>query len=149
VNQNIPRFQDVKHTHICAENPHAFLVTRSGSGIMRFGQAGLRACDLLGMDLRSMPVRSLIAPPDRENFSNILMNVVTTPQMAELGLSTVSPGRACIRFRRDLASTAPRPHVFWRELAKPKRAFRFNTVWPNRPPHSGAPDRAAPNAVLI
>ncbi len=63
-----------------------FLVERIAPGIARFRLAGTRLADLMGMDLRGMPMSCLISPPDRDRFSRALEQVFATPSILEVRL---------------------------------------------------------------
>lgn len=47
----------------------SFIAERVAPGMARFRLAGMVLCDLLGMDLRGMPITALIDPPARDSFA--------------------------------------------------------------------------------
>jgi len=66
---------------------HAFVLERSKTGNVRFRIAGMRICDLMGMELHSMPAQSLIQIGDRAAFSGVLNELFYAPKIVELALS--------------------------------------------------------------
>lgn len=65
---------------------HAFIVDRVAPGVARFRLAGAAICDLMGMDVRGMPMLSLIDPPDRAAFGPALETALTAPAILEMTL---------------------------------------------------------------
>lgn len=72
-----------------------FIVERTQPGMVRFRLAGLALCDLMGMEVRGMPLRSFIAPAARAEFSAQLERVFDVPEVHEYSMisdnSTTSP----------------------------------------------------------
>lgn len=64
----------------------AFLVERIAPGHARFRLAGMALADLMGMDLRGMPVSALILPARRGAFAAALEQVFTGPEIAHLSM---------------------------------------------------------------
>ncbi len=65
---------------------HAFMLERVAPGIGRIRISGTHMRDLLGMEVRGMPLTAFFAPDAREKISTALEAVVTTPQVADLTL---------------------------------------------------------------
>lgn len=63
-----------------------FMLERLQPGAVRFRLAGMQLCDLMGMEVRGMMLRSFIAPQDRARFSNSLERVFSTPEVQEYTL---------------------------------------------------------------
>lgn len=63
-----------------------FIVERVAPGVARFRIAGMHLADLMGMDVRGMPVLSLIDPPARTEFGRTLEAVFAGPATLELVL---------------------------------------------------------------
>lgn len=65
---------------------HVMLLERIAPGVARIRLAGNHLSDLMGMDVRGMPVSALIAPQDRARFADHLEQVFTAPakMVAEL-----------------------------------------------------------------
>lgn len=65
---------------------HAFVVERVASGMARFRVAGMHLCDLMGMEVRGMPLSSLFEPEDRATLSAGLDQVFAAPSIFEARL---------------------------------------------------------------
>ena len=63
-----------------------FLLERVAPGIARFRIAGMHLHDLIGMDLRGMPLATLFDPAARTRLAEGLEAVFTTPAILELWL---------------------------------------------------------------
>ena len=68
-----------------------FVLERVPSGDVRFRLAGMGIGDLMGMEVRGMPLRALISPADRPLFSAKLANVFETPEIQEYKLQSDQP----------------------------------------------------------
>jgi hypothetical protein len=64
----------------------AFLLERVAPGIARFRIAGMQVHDLMGMDVRGMPISALFEPAGRSRLSDALEGVFATPAVLELWL---------------------------------------------------------------
>lgn len=73
---------------------HTFILELSGPEDCRFRIAGSKVSDLLGLELRSMPARSLIDPVDRGRFDACLTAVLEKAEVAELRLNCTSASQA-------------------------------------------------------
>jgi hypothetical protein len=58
---------------------HTFLIERIAPGIGRIRLAGSHLNDMMGMEIRGMPLTALIAPEHRARFSDHLEQVFTAP----------------------------------------------------------------------
>ena len=67
-----------------------FILEAIAPGLARFRVAGAALADLMGMDLRGMPISSLILPEGRERFAEALDTMFRSP--AELHLDLRAPG---------------------------------------------------------
>jgi hypothetical protein len=63
-----------------------FLLERVAKGVARFRIAGMHLHDLIGMDVRGMPLSTLFDPAGRNRLSEGLEAVFTTPAVLELWL---------------------------------------------------------------
>ncbi|WP_312530080.1 PAS domain-containing protein [Paracoccus sp. (in: a-proteobacteria)] len=86
----IPDRSDVEPRGIRAALDYAFILERIAPGAARFRLAGRHLVDLMGMEVRGMPLCALLNPPSRGRLSDVLESVFKAPQIAELQLS--SPG---------------------------------------------------------
>lgn len=64
----------------------AFIAERVAPGIARFRLAGSAICDLVGMDVRGMPMLTLIDPPSRAGFGRSLEAALTGPAILDMWL---------------------------------------------------------------
>jgi hypothetical protein len=71
---------------ISAALEHAFIADRVAPGVARFRLAGAAICDLMGMDVRGMPMLSLIDPPDRAAFGPAMETALNAPAILEMTL---------------------------------------------------------------
>lgn len=65
---------------------HAFIADRVAPGVARFRLAGAAICDLMGMDVRGMPMLTLIDPPERAAFGPALETAMMAPAILEMTL---------------------------------------------------------------
>ncbi len=64
----------------------SFIVERIAPGIARLRIAGSHLSDLMGMEVRGMPLTSFITPSSRRQLSDILEEVFETPAICTLDL---------------------------------------------------------------
>ncbi|QYK40130.1 MAG: PAS domain-containing protein [Paracoccaceae bacterium] len=64
----------------------AFIADRVAPGVARFRLAGAAIADLLGMDVRGMPMLSLIDPPARAGFGRIVEEALMRPAELQMDL---------------------------------------------------------------
>ena len=70
-----------------------FVLERQEPGDIRFRLAGMGVNDLMGMEVRGMQLRSLIAPEGRAHFSKQIDSLFTEPEIQEYKLIS-RPGNA-------------------------------------------------------
>lgn len=85
--QHLPRRADIDPRRIEAVLPNAFVLERIAPGLARFRVAGTHLADLMGMDVRGMPVSCLIRPSGRERFANALTWLFEGPATLDLWLT--------------------------------------------------------------
>ncbi|MDF0594949.1 PAS domain-containing protein [Psychromarinibacter halotolerans] len=66
---------------------YAFLMEHVAPGIARVRISGMHLRDLLGMEVRGMPLTAFFLPEARERIQKAVEAVVTTPQVADISLS--------------------------------------------------------------
>ena len=64
----------------------AFILERVAPGMGRFRLAGQHICDLMGMEVRGMPLTSLFAPEGRKQIADLTEAVFARPAIAEAQL---------------------------------------------------------------
>ncbi|HEX9856966.1 MAG TPA: PAS domain-containing protein, partial [Paracoccaceae bacterium] len=64
----------------------AFILERVAPGIARFRLAGMQLVELIGMEVRGMPVSALFDPTGRQRLASGLEQVFTSPAVLDLRL---------------------------------------------------------------
>lgn len=64
----------------------AFIAERVGTDSARLRIGGTHMCDLMGMEVRGMPLSAMLVPPSRDRLANALLEVFDAPARAELTL---------------------------------------------------------------
>lgn len=82
----VPDRADVEPRGIRRALDYAFILERIAPGAARFRLAGRHLVDLMGMEVRGMPVCSFVGPASRGRLSDLLESVFKAPQMAEIWL---------------------------------------------------------------
>lgn len=104
----VPARADVEPHGISRALDHAFVLERIAPGAARFRLAGRHLIDLMGMEVRGMPICTMLNPSSRGRFSDVLETVFRAPQIAEFRL----------RAQADYA----RPELVGRMLVLPLRS---------------------------
>lgn len=82
--QDLPRRDEIDPRGIAGALENTFLLERVAPGIARFRLAGMQLHDLMGMDVRGMPVSSLIEPQGRIRLAEALEGVFAGPGTLEV-----------------------------------------------------------------
>lgn len=82
----IPVRSDVEPRGIHRALDYAFILERIAPGAARFRLAGRHLIDLMGMEVRGMPLCALVNSSSRGRLSDVLESVFRAPQLAELQL---------------------------------------------------------------
>ena len=83
---DLPRRDEIDPRGIAGALENTFLLERVAPGIARFRLAGMQLHDLVGMDVRGMPLSSLIEPQGRNRLAEALDGVFTGPGVLEIWL---------------------------------------------------------------
>jgi hypothetical protein len=75
---------DPREFEIALEN--MFIVERIAPGNLRIRLAGMKVCEMMGMEVRGMQPGLFIAEEDRTRFDRLIDVVMTEPAVVELGL---------------------------------------------------------------
>lgn len=86
----VPARSDVEPRGIRRGLDYAFIVERIAPGAARFRLAGRHLIDLIGMEVRGMPICSFVNPSSRGWLSDVLETVFKAPQIAEITLEADS-----------------------------------------------------------
>lgn len=84
----IPARADVEPSGIRRALDYAFILERIAPGAARFRLAGKHLIDLMGMEVRGMPLCSFLDTSSRGRLSDVLESVFRGPQIAELVLES-------------------------------------------------------------
>lgn len=104
----VPARADVDPRAIARILDHAFILERIAPGAGRLRLAGRHLIDLMGMEVRGMPVCALINTTSRGRFSDVLESVFKAPQIAQLTLQA--------------SASYARPHLSAQMLLLPLRS---------------------------
>lgn len=86
----MPTRADVEPQGIGRALDHAFILDRVAPGAARFRLAGRQLIDLMGMEVRGMPICALVNPAFRGRFSDVLETVFRAPQIARFHLTAAA-----------------------------------------------------------
>ena len=91
---DVPRRSDIDPRRIEPLLSNAFIAEQIAPGVTRLRIAGMHLSDVMGMEVRGMPISTLIAPADREAFALHLVDLFDGPAALRFELrSKVSVGR--------------------------------------------------------
>lgn len=82
----IPERAEIEPRGIRRALDYAFILERIAPGAARFRLAGRHLIDLMGMEVRGMPLASFLNPSSRGRMCDVLESVFQGPQIAELDL---------------------------------------------------------------
>lgn len=88
----LPARADIDPRRIEGALPYAFVLERLTPSTSRLRVAGGHLVDLMGMDVRGMPVSALFQPGDRKKLSSLINSMFLTPRALELELSARGTG---------------------------------------------------------
>ncbi|MEM8578033.1 MAG: PAS domain-containing protein [Pseudomonadota bacterium] len=83
----MPKRSDIDPRGIEAALEHTFILERVAPGMARLRIAGSHLSDLMGMEVRGMPITSFITPDGRRQVSDTLEEVFQRPALCELRLA--------------------------------------------------------------
>lgn len=92
----MPARADLRPDALGPALPCAFLVDRLRPEKLRFRLAGQHVCQLMGMDVRGMPLRALFEIPDRKRLMQQAEGVFSAPATLMLRLISDAPGCAML-----------------------------------------------------
>lgn len=83
---DVPRRADIDPRGIEPLISSAFIAERIAPGVARLRVAGMRLNDLMGMEVRGMPLTAFIAPGDRDAFALRLVDLFDGPAILRMAL---------------------------------------------------------------
>lgn len=98
--QDLPRREQINPRGMAGALHQVFMVERVAPGVARFRLAGMEINDLMGMEVRGMPLSSLFDPSARARLAEVLEKVMSTHTIVELDLEADRGiGRPALRAR--------------------------------------------------
>ncbi|PKQ11851.1 MAG: PAS domain-containing protein [Alphaproteobacteria bacterium HGW-Alphaproteobacteria-1] len=85
---DVPNRADMDPRRIAPLLANAFIAERIAPGVVRLRIAGMHLNDLMGMEVRGMPLCSFIAPDARATFALHLVDLFDGPATLRLGLQS-------------------------------------------------------------
>ncbi|MDQ2092778.1 PAS domain-containing protein [Rhodalgimonas zhirmunskyi] len=82
----VPRRSDIDPRGIENALEYAFILEKIAPGLARLRIAGMHLCDLMGMEVRGMPISSFLPPAGRKAFAETIETVTNRPAAARLTL---------------------------------------------------------------
>lgn len=99
-NQLVPRRSEIDPRGLDGALEYAFVLERIATGIARLRVAGSHLNDLMGMEVRGMPLTTFFAPTQRRMIADTLEEMFQTPAVALLNLSApAAPARPALEAR--------------------------------------------------
>ncbi|WP_415402988.1 PAS domain-containing protein [Tateyamaria sp. SN3-11] len=83
----MPKRSEIDPRGIESALEYTFVLERIAPGMARIRIAGSHLSDLMGMEVRGMPLTSLITPPCRRQINDVLEDVCQRPAVCELRMS--------------------------------------------------------------
>jgi len=100
---DVPRRSDIDPRGIEPLLAEAFVAERIAPGLARLRIAGNHLTDLMGMEVRGMPLSSFLLPAHRDRLADLLVDLFDAPATLELELAAESrPGIAPLTGRMVL-----------------------------------------------
>ena len=104
----MPKRSEIDPRGIESALEYTFVLERIAPGMARIRIAGSHLSDLMGMEVRGMPLTSLIAPSCRRQLNDVIEDVCQRPAVCELRMSG--------------ETTATKPHLDARLLLLPLKS---------------------------
>ncbi|MBU2866280.1 PAS domain-containing protein [Pacificibacter marinus] len=82
----VPARSDIDPRGMQSSLEFAFILERIAPGVARFRLAGMHLTDLMGMEVRGMPLTAIFVPESRAKVSAVIESVCDSPQIATLTL---------------------------------------------------------------
>ncbi|MDB9945958.1 PAS domain-containing protein [Ascidiaceihabitans sp.] len=80
----VPKRSEIDPRGIEHALEYTFVLERIAIGMARFRIAGSHLCNIMGMEVRGMPLSSFITPSGRETLGSVLEDVFQSPSACEL-----------------------------------------------------------------
>ena len=123
----MPRRTDIDPRGIESLLENAFIAEKIAPGLARMRIAGTHLSDLMGMEVRGMPISAFIAPEQRDQLSNCWSKVFDRPAIVKINLeSPAGVGRRALKGTLLLTAAAQRSGRYDRAL------WAVSDGWPDR-----------------
>lgn len=151
----VPRRTDIDPRGIEALLENAFIAEKIAPGLARFRIAGTHLSDLMGMEVRGMPISAFITPEQRDQLSEMLVEVFDRPAIVKISLeSPGGVGRRALKgtllllpLRSDLGDTSRALGCFLTDGLIGRTPRRFGITGHSVEAISGASDNGDPSSV--
>lgn len=98
--QDLPRLEQINPRGMAGALHQVFMVERIAAGVARFRVAGMDINDVMGMEVRGMPLSALFDPAARARLAELLEKVVAARTIVEVDLEADRGiGRPALRAR--------------------------------------------------
>lgn len=98
--QDLPRREQINPRGMAGALHQVFMVERIAPGLARFRLAGMEINDLMGMEVRGMPLSAMFDPAARARLAELVEKVTATRTIVELDLEADRGiGRPALRAR--------------------------------------------------
>jgi hypothetical protein len=87
VNGAVPRRTDIDPRNIQSLLEYALIIEKIAPGLARLRIAGQHLSDLMGMEVRGMPITSFVAPDHRDRLAHALTELFEHPAIVSMDLS--------------------------------------------------------------
>ncbi len=132
----VPRRTDIDPRGIESLLENAFIAEKIAPGLARLRIAGTHLSDLMGMEVRGMPLSAFIAPEQREALSELLIEVFDRPAIVKINIeSPAGVGRNALKgtllllpLRSDLGDTSRALGCFLTDGLIGRTPRRFNII---------------------
>lgn len=84
---DVPRRADIDPRGIEPLLENAFICEKIAPGLARLRIAGTHLADLMGMEVRGMPVSAFFAPDDRKKLGELLVELFDRPAILKIGIT--------------------------------------------------------------
>lgn len=139
----LPRRSDIDPRGIENALEFAFILERIAPGVARLRIAGSHLGDLMGMEVRGMPITAFLAPSSRRRFSDMMEELFETPATAVLTLKDPASGlfarMLLLPLRSDMGDTSRMLGCLVTQGASPDLPCRFEVQHIQMTPVSASP----------
>lgn len=150
----VPRRSDIDPRGIEPLLSNAFVAERIAPGLARIRIAGSHLTDLMGMEVRGMPISAFITPAHRDALSHHLVRLFDQPAILRLSLGAPGPHAArgpsgtmlILPLRSDLGDISRTLGCFVTQGIQGSRPHRFDITHAEITPLEGAVPLPAPAA---